>query len=95
MSLDTLSKLVSMSLMIRNMLLVLLSSLSSTSSLSMLSSSMCMSIGMDIGIIYLEAGPSGTSIPKRPNGNIDIDQPNNATMHRNQFNNKYSALNIT
>jgi hypothetical protein len=62
---------------IRNTLLVLLSSLSSTSSLSMtLSSSISMdaSIGIviGIGIIYLEAGPSGRTMPKRPHSKIDI-----------------------
>jgi hypothetical protein len=75
------SKLVSMfmcmylSTVIRNMLLVLLSSLSSTSSLSMLSSStmsigMVVSISVVIGIVYLEAGPSGRSTPKSPNGTV-------------------------
>ena len=68
------SKLVSMSMfmylstVIRNMLLVLLSMLSS--------STMCMSIGISmvvsIGTIYLEAGPSGDPTPKRPNYNHDI-----------------------
>ena len=74
-----LSKLVSMSMCmylstsIRNKLLVLLSSLSSTSSL-FLSMTLSSSISMDvsigivigIGIIYLEAGPSGRTMPERP-----------------------------